>query len=62
MDPTLEEVYSLVLDQWPLVAAAYAILWAALVVYIGFALRRLSGLGKQLEVLEDSIARRAKAE
>jgi hypothetical protein len=58
MDPTLEEIYSLVLTQWPLVAAAYAILWAGLIVYVGLALRRLGALGKQLEVLETSIERR----
>ena len=59
MDPTLEEIYDLVLTQWPLVAAAYAILWAALIVYVGLALRRLGGLGKQLEVLEASLERRS---
>ena len=58
MDSTLKEVYSLVLTQWPLVAAAYAILWTTLVVYIAFALKRLNGLGKQLEVLEAAVERR----
>lgn len=58
MDPTLKEVYSLVLTQWPLVAAAYALLWAGLVVYVGLALRRLNGLSKQVEVLEAALARR----
>lgn len=62
MNATLEEVYSLVLTQWPLVAGAYALLWAGLVVYVGFALKRLAGLGKQLEVLEAAIARRSNAE
>ncbi|MHB1323254.1 MAG: hypothetical protein ACYC6J_08515 [Coriobacteriia bacterium] len=58
MDATLKEVYSLVLTQWPLVAGAYALLWTGLVVYVGFALKRLNGLGKQLEVLEAAVARR----
>lgn len=62
MDPTLKEIYDLVLQQWPLVAAAYAILWTALVVYIGLTLRRLNGLGKQIEVLEAAVQRRAKGE
>jgi len=62
MDPTLEEVYSLVLTQWPLVAGAYALLWAGLVVYVGLVLKRLNGLGKQVEVLEAALARRAGAE
>jgi hypothetical protein len=62
MDPTLEEVYSLVLTQWPLVAGAYALLWVGLMAYIGFALRRMNALGKQVEVLEAALERRASAE
>ena len=62
MNPTLEEVYSLVLTQWPLVAGAYALLWAGMVIYVGMAVKRLNGLGKQLEVLEAAIARRQGAE
>ena len=62
MDPTLEEVYSLVLTQWPLVAGAYALLWAGLMAYIGFAIKRMNGLGKQVEVLEAALERRAGAE
>lgn len=62
MDPTLEEVYSLVLTQWPLVAGAYALLWAGLMAYIGFAIKRMNNLGKQVEVLEAALERRAGAE
>ena len=62
MNPTLEEVYSLVLTQWPLVAGAYALLWAGMVIYVGMAVKRLNGLGKQLEVLEAAVARRQAAE
>jgi len=62
MDPTLEEVYSLVLTQWPLVAGAYALLWAGLMAYIGFALKRMNGLSKQLDVLEAALERRTGAE
>ncbi len=62
MNPTLKEVYSLVLTQWPLVAGAYALLWAGMVLYVGMALKRLNGLGKQLEVLEAAVARRQAAE
>lgn len=62
MNPTLKEVYSLVLTQWPLVAGAYALLWAGMVVYVGMALKRLGSLGKQLEVLEAAVARRQAAE
>lgn len=62
MNPTLKEVYSLVLTQWPLVAGAYALLWAGMVIYVGMALKRLGALGKQLEVLEAAVARRQGAE
>jgi hypothetical protein len=62
MDPTLKEVYDLVLDQWPLVAGAYAILWTALVVYIGMALGRLGKLKSEMKVLEEAIERRAQGQ
>lgn len=62
MDPTLKEVYSLVLTQWPLVAGAYALLWVGLMAYIGFALKRMNGLSKQLDVLEAALERRTGAE
>lgn len=62
MNPTLKEVYSLVLTQWPLVAGAYALLWAGMVVYVGMAVNRLKGLSKQIEVLEAAVARRQAAE
>lgn len=61
MDPTLKEVYDLVLDQWPLVAGAYAILWGALVLYIGMALGRLGKLQSEMKVLEEALERREKA-
>ena len=59
VNPTLKEVYSLVLTQWPLVAGAYALLWAGMVVYVGMALKRLGALSRQLEVLEAAVARRS---
>ena len=62
MNPTLKEIYDFAFVQWPFVAAAYALLWAGLMLYVGFALKRLKGLGKQLEVLEAAMARRAGAE
>lgn len=59
MDATLKEVYSLVLTQWPLVAIAYALLWVGMVGYVAFALKRLNGLSRQVEVLEAALARRS---
>lgn len=61
MDATLKEIYSLVLTQWPLVAGAYALLWAGLIAYVGFALKRVRALERQVEVLEAALARRAGA-
>ena len=61
MDATLKEIYSLVLTQWPLVAGAYALLWAGLIAYVGFALKRVRSLERQVEVLEAALARRAGA-
>lgn len=58
MDESLKELYSLVAPQAPYVIAAYGILWAALVVYIGFVFRRLMRLERELAVVEESIARR----
>ncbi len=61
MDPTVEELYTLVLPNAPYVIAAYGILWAALVVYVGFIMRRVMRLEREIEVVEESVARRAGA-
>lgn len=58
MDATLKEIYSLVLTQWPLVASAYALLWAGLIAYVAFALKRMRSLEREVEVLESALARR----
>jgi hypothetical protein len=58
MDPVLTEIYSTVFDAAPYVIAAYALLWLGLMVYIGFGVRRVSNLEKQLTVVEESLARR----
>lgn len=54
----MNEIYSLVLPQAPYVIAAYGILWVALIVYVGLIFRRLSGLEKQLTVVEETVASR----
>lgn len=59
MDQSLKEVYSLVLPQAPFVIAAYGILWAALVVYVGLVFRRLSRVEREVAVVEESLARRS---
>ena len=59
MDPTNKELYSLVLADAPYVIAAYAIPWAALIVYITTVLGRLMRLEKEVVVLEEAAAKRA---
>lgn len=58
MDQSLKELYSLVIPQAPYVIAAYGILWAALIVYVGLVFRRLGRLEREMAVVEESAARR----
>lgn len=58
MDPTNAELYKLVLPDFPYVVAAYGVLWVALIAYISFVLSRLMKLQKEIEVVEESCARR----
>lgn len=59
MDPTLKEIYSLVLPGAKFVIAAYGILWATLVVYIAMVFRRLSRLERELKIVADAVERRS---
>lgn len=59
MDATNAELYKLAITDAPFVIAAYAVLWAALMVYITMVLRRLLRLEKEMSVLEESAARRS---
>jgi CcmD family protein len=58
MDPVLTEIYRTVLGAAPYVLAAYFLLWLGLMGYIAFGLRRVTALEKQIDVLEESLARR----
>ncbi|MHB9003125.1 MAG: heme exporter protein CcmD [Coriobacteriia bacterium] len=55
---TNAELYKLVLADAPYVIAAYGVLWAALVVFVGMTIRRIMRLERQVRVLEESIDRR----
>ncbi len=57
---TNTEIYSLILHDAPYVIAAYAILWAALIVYVTIVLRRIMRLEKEVTVVEDAVERREK--
>jgi len=52
------ELYRLAITDAPYVIAAYAILWIAFVGYVTLALRRMMRLEKEVQVLEDAVARR----
>jgi CcmD family protein len=58
MDPILAEIYKTVLGAAPYVLAAYALLWVGLMGYIAMAMRRVSALERQLDVLTESLERR----
>ncbi|MBS3973323.1 MAG: CcmD family protein [Actinobacteria bacterium] len=58
MEASNLELYTLVLHDAPFVIAAYAILWASLMVYISMVLRRLLKIEKEMSVLQEFIDRR----
>jgi len=58
MDPTNAELYKLVLPDAPYVVAAYGVLWVALVGYVSLVLMRLMKLEKEMQLVEESCARR----
>jgi CcmD family protein len=61
MDPTNAELYKLVLPDAPYVIAAYGVLWIALVGYVTLVLTRLMKLEKEMQLVEESCARRDSA-
>lgn len=56
MDPILQEIYSTVVPSAPFLIAAYALLWAALLVYVVVMQRGLKSSEKRLDLLEAEIA------
>ena len=56
MNPILEQIYATILPSAPYVIGAYALMWAALCVYVVYALSRLRKTEAQLDVLERSLA------
>ncbi|MCL2530272.1 MAG: hypothetical protein FWE41_08120 [Coriobacteriia bacterium] len=55
MDPILEVIYSTVLSSAPYLIAAYALMWAVMLIYIIYSNRSLSNTEKQLSALEEAI-------
>lgn len=56
MDPILQEIYSTVVPSAPFLIAAYALLWAALLVYVIVMQRGLKSSEKRLDLLEAELA------
>lgn len=56
MDPILQEIYSTVVPSAPFLIAAYALLWAALLVYVVVVRRGLKNSEKRLDLLEAELA------
>lgn len=59
MDPILQEIYSTVVPSAPFLIAAYALLWAALLVYVIVMQRGLKNSEKRLDLIEAEFGRRA---
>ena len=53
MNPILEEIYSTVIPSAPYLIAAYALVLAALLVWLLVQFRRQSNLSRRLDVLEE---------
>lgn len=56
MDPILQEIYSTVVPSAPFLIAAYALLWAALLVYVIVMQRGLKNSEKRLDLVEAELA------
>ena len=61
MDPILQEIYSTVVPSAPFLIAAYALLWAALLVYVIVMQRGVKNSEKRLDLIEAELGRRAAA-
>jgi len=59
MNPILVDMYSTVIPSAPFLIAAYALVWAALLVYVLVVVRGLKKTEAQVALLEEEIARRA---
>ncbi len=55
MNPVLSEIYSTVLDGAPFVIAAYALIFAILMVYVIMTIMKLKNTEKKLDALEEHV-------
>ena len=55
MNPSLADIYSTVVPSMPFIIGAYALVWAALLVYVIVVVRGLKKTEAQMAVLEESV-------
>ena len=56
MNPVLVEIYSPVIPSMPFIIAAYALLWAVLLIYVFVSMRGMKKTEQQIAVLEEAVA------
>ena len=62
MNPILSDIYSTVIPSAPFIIAAYAIVWAALLVYVLVVTRGLKKTEAQMAVLEEAVRAKTDAD
>ena len=55
MNPILSDIYSTVIPSAPFIIAAYAIVWAALLIYVIITVRGLKKTEAQMALLEEAV-------
>ena len=55
MNPILADIYSTVVPSMPFIIGAYALVWAALLVYVIVVVRGLKKTEAQMAVLEEAV-------
>ncbi|MBO4352056.1 MAG: hypothetical protein J5818_01015 [Eggerthellaceae bacterium] len=58
MNPILSDIYSTVIPSAPFIIAAYAILWAALLIYVIMIVRGIKKTEAQMALLEEAVKAR----
>ena len=56
MTPVLADIYSTVIPSMPFIIAAYALLWAVLLIYVFVSMRGMKKTEQQIAVLEEAVA------
>ncbi len=56
MNPVLAEIYSTIIPSAPYIIAAYALMWAALLIYVFMIVRGLKKTEAQMSILEEQVA------